>query len=344
MNGRGLDLNDVCLLIKVIEHGSYTSASRVTGIPKSTISQRIAALERAVGTGLLRRTSRSFSLTEAGALLLPHAQAIERLAREAELAIFDRGDELTGTLRITASLALSQFALAPILPGFLKKHDKVTVRLEPSNRFVDIVGEGFDLAVRAHSGPLKNSILLQRVVARTPWSLTASPEWIAANGAPTMPEDLAGAATLVFGQYGESATWSLREGAGAQPILVPLGPRLVSADMATLLTAAIHGGGITGLPDYIVAEPIRRGLLVPVLPGWMLPPSSISTLSPPRPQSSRLAKAFSNFLAAEMRRTTGPSGDLHADGPPQEVPAAVAAPAAADEAGPVLTIIPKGGG
>jgi LysR family transcriptional regulator for bpeEF and oprC len=91
---RTLDLNDVRLLMKVIEHGSYTAAARATGIPKSTISQRIAQLERAVGTGLLRRTSRSFSLTEAGAVLLPHAQAIDRLAREAETALLQRGDEL----------------------------------------------------------------------------------------------------------------------------------------------------------------------------------------------------------------------------------------------------------
>ena len=305
MHGRNLDLNDVCLLITVVEHGSYTSASRVTGIPKSTISQRIAALERAVGTGLLRRTSRSFSLTEAGALLLPHAQAIERLAREAEIAIFDRGDELAGTLRVTASLALSQFALAPILPAFLAQHPKVVVRLEPANRYVDIVGEGFDLAVRAHSAPLKDSILLQRIVARTPWSLTASPDWVAANEVPDTPEKLSAAATLLFGQYGESACWTLHRSGGSEEVTVSLSPRLVSADMATLLTAAIHSAGITGLPDYIVAEPVRRGLLVPLLPGWILPPSNISTLSPPRPQSSRLAKAFSDFLATEMRKATG---------------------------------------
>lgn len=305
MHGRSLDLNDVCLLITVVEHGSYTSASRVTGIPKSTISQRIAALERAVGTGLLRRTSRSFSLTEAGALLLPHAQEIDRLAREAEIAIFDRGEELGGTLRVTASIALSQFALAPILPAFLAKHPRVLVRLEPSNRYVDIVGEGFDLAVRAHSDPLKDSILLQRIVARTPWSLTASPDWVAANEVPSSPQALATAPTLVFAQYGEAASWTFHEAAEGGDVRVTLAPRLISADMATLLAAAVHSAGITGLPDYITAEPLSRGLLVPVLPGWVLPASNISTLSPPRPQSSRLAKAFSDFLSTEMRRATG---------------------------------------
>jgi DNA-binding transcriptional LysR family regulator len=304
MNGRNLDLNDVCLLIKVVEHGNYTSASRVTGIPKSTISQRIAALERSVGTGLLRRTSRSLSLTEAGTLLLPHAQAIDRLAREAERALFDRGEELSGTLRVTASLALSQFALAPVLPAFLDQHSKVIVRLEPANRYVDIVGEGFDLAVRAHSAPLKDSILLQRIVARTPWSLAASPEWVASNEVPKTPDQLSTATTLLFGQWGDNAAWVLHRKGNCEELTVPLAPRLISADMATLLAAAVHSAGITALPDYILSEPVRRGLLLPIMSDWAPPASSISTLSPPRPQSSRLAKAFSDFLSKELRKWT----------------------------------------
>lgn len=296
----GLDLNDVRMLMKVIEHGSYTAASRATGVPKSTISQRIAALERAIGTGLIRRTSRSFSLTEAGELLLPHAQAIDRLAHAAERALQDRGDVLGGTLRVTASVAVAQFALGPILPRFLAKYPGVTVRLEPTNRYVDIVGEGYDLALRAHALPLKDSSLLQRIVARTPWCLMASPEWLARNGTPTSPDHLSAASCLYFATSPEGASYTFTRGEEIATII--LTPRLWSEDMAALRAACLEGGGVTALPHYLVAAEAATGRLVEVLPEWRLPVTNISTLTPPRLQSSRLTKAFSDFLARELRK------------------------------------------
>lgn len=293
-----IDLNDIRLLMQVVESGSYTAASRATGVPKSTISQRIAALECAVGTGLLRRTSRSFSLTEAGALLLPHARAIDDLSRKIEQALFDQGPDLAGTLRLSCSIVIAQFTLASLIPRFLAQHGRAVIRVEASNRIVDLIGEGFDMALRGHVGPLKDSTLLQRVVARTPWSLAASPAWIEALGMPLTPNELRPDHALCFSADPGYTDWRLS--AGDQKAVIALSPRLVSDDMVTLRLSAIAGAGVACLPVYVIAGALRAGQLVRVLPDWSPTPSSISVITPPKAQSSRLARAFSDFLAAEM--------------------------------------------
>ena len=297
MNWR-IDLNDVRLLMQVVEHGSYTAAARAIGVPKSTISQRIAHLEATIGTGLLRRTSRSFSLTDAGAQLLPHARAIEDLARQVEHALMDQGGELQGTLRVSSSHAIAQFALSPLVPQFLAEHARVTIKVEATNRLVDLVGKGFDMMVRGHVGPLKDSTLIQRVVARTPWALAASPAWVEAHGPPATPDDLPLSETLCFSNTPDAQAWLLVKGEVERR--VEISPRLISDDMMSLRTSAIGGAGIACLPAYVFGSAFDAGELVRLLPDWSAQTSCISVLTPPKAQSSRLAAAFSNFLAAQM--------------------------------------------
>ena len=295
---RRIDLNDVRLLMQVVEHGSYTAAARATGMPKSTISQRIAQLEATVGTGLLRRSSRSVSLTEAGSLLLPHARAIEALARQVEQSLMGQEGELQGTLRVSCSHAIAQFALSPIVPRFLAEHGQVTIKVEATNRLVDLVGEGFDMSVRGHVEPLKDSILIQRVVARTPWALASSPGWIEAHGAPATPEDIGANETLCFSHTPDWQAWPLTKGGDERRIEVA--PRLISDDMISLRNSAIAGGGIVCLPGYLLKSSFETGELVRLLPDWVCQTSVVSVLTPPKPQSSRLAAAFSSFLAVEF--------------------------------------------
>lgn len=297
-----LDLNDLRLLLKVVEHKSFTAAAGSTGIPVSTISQRITGLESFVGTALLRRTTRSLSLTDAGRALLPHAKVIDNAAKQAEYALLDRQKELNGTLRISTSFALSQFALAPLLPGFLRQHPKVSIRISVTNRYVDLIGEGYDLCLRAHDPPLKDSSLRQRIVAHTPWSLAAAPSWLAAHGPPERPEDLARFDTLYFALTNESPSWLLRK--NGMEVKSDLIPRVWSDEMATLKRAAIEGGGITSLPEYILRSALETGELVPVLPGWLNLVSKISIISPPRTQTSRLAATFSDYLMREIHSAT----------------------------------------
>lgn len=297
---RGLDLNAVRLLLRVVDYGSYTAASRATGIPKSTISQQIAALERDVGTGLLRRSSRSFSLTEAGSLLLPHARGIEDLAIEAEQLLLDRSTGLTGILRVASSPSLAQFAIAQLVSEFLTEHPEASIHLEADNGYVDLIGRGFDMGVRGHAVALKDSTLLQRIIARTPWCLTASPDWIARNGTPVEPADLADASMLFFSTSPEPPALVLSRGIEVQEI--KLKTRLWSNDMAAIKIATIEGGGISSLPCYILSNALRSGHLVQLLGDWALPVTNVSVLTTPRRQSSKLTKTFSDYLAAHFKQ------------------------------------------
>ncbi|MGI4730947.1 MAG: LysR substrate-binding domain-containing protein [Janthinobacterium lividum] len=311
---RRIDLNDVRLLVQVIEQGSYTAAARVTGIPKSTISQRIAGLESAVGTGLIRRTSRSFSLTEAGADLLPHARAIENVASAVECSIRERGEGLRGTLRLSCSAAVAQFMLSRLVHRFLSQYDQVTIRLEVCNRAVDLIGGGYDLAVRDHVDPLRDSILRQRVIARAPWVLVASPAWIEVHGAPCRPQDIPTREVLCFSETRECPDWSLtcQETTHCIEVL----PRLSTDDLLLLRASALGGGGIACLPEYLLRDALGACDLVQVLPEWSSQVSTISVVTPPKAQSSRLATAFSDFLAINLKygeRHDGPTSSRSGD-------------------------------
>ena len=299
---RGLDLNAVRLLLRGVDYGSYTAASRATGVPKSTISQQIAALERDVGTGLLRRSSRSFSLTEAGSLLLPHARGIEDLAIEAEQLLLDRSTGLTGILRVATSPSLAQFAIAQLVSTFLTEHPEASIHLEADNGYIDLIGRGFDMGVRGHAVALKDSTLLQRIVARTPWCLTASPAWLARNGTPVSPDHLAGASMLFFSTSPEAPTLLLSRGTEVRE--VKLKAHLWSNDMAAIKVATVEGGGISALPCYIVANALQSGRLIKLLDDWALPVTNVSVLTTPRRQSSKLTKTFSDYLAAHFREVT----------------------------------------
>lgn len=295
-----VDLNDIVLFFEVASRGSLSAAARALDIPKSTVSQRISALERTLGTALLRRTSRSQSLTDAGEKLLPYAREIQHCIRRAEQELADTQTSVSGSLRLTCSVAVSQFALAALLPDFLKSHPLVTVKVDVTNRYTDLVGEGYDLALRAHTATLDDSSLRQRVVLRTPWCLAAAPSWLASNRPPTKPDELRTKETLFFQANRAPFVWSLMT-VGSM-VEVALRPRIVCDDMATLRSVAIGGAGIVALPAYILGPTMRAGLLEPVLRDWSLPPSVISMLSPPAGQSSPLAQAFSEYLTREIGR------------------------------------------
>jgi DNA-binding transcriptional LysR family regulator len=206
--------------------------------------------------------------------------------------------EMTGILRVSSSPAIAQFALAALIPKFLSQNPKVQVRLDVTNRYVDLFGESYDVGLRAHASPLKDSSLLQRVVAHTPWALAASPDYLKANPPPATPSDLAAHQVLYFLTGRADPAWLFRQ--GDDSFKVSLVPSLCSDDMASLRLAAMGGAGIVGLPTYILNSAIEVGRLVPLLADWRLAGSSISIVTPPRRQSSRLTKFFTDFVAAEM--------------------------------------------
>src|SRR5215510_6459097 len=173
-----LDLNDFFLFVQVVDRGGFTAASRTLRTPKSTLSHRIQQLEGHLGVRLLNRTSRKFGMTDAGEEFYRHAVAMLREAELAETAIRHRLAEPSGTIRCTGGVATMQFAMSDIIADFLVQYPKVNVFVHAVDRTVDIVGENFDVAIRAHSDPLPDSNLVQRTLAPAPWYLFAGSDYL----------------------------------------------------------------------------------------------------------------------------------------------------------------------
>ena len=179
-----LDLNDFFYFVQVVDRGGFTAASRTLRLPKSTLSHRIRQLEAGLGVRLLNRTSRRFGMTDAGGEFYRHAAEMLQQAEQAEASIRHRLSEPIGTVRFTSGTATMQFALREAVTDFLVRHPRVNVVAHATDQKVDIVGENYDVAVRAHADPLPNSTLVQRTLAPAPWLLFAGAAYLDANGSP----------------------------------------------------------------------------------------------------------------------------------------------------------------
>jgi DNA-binding transcriptional LysR family regulator len=296
-----LDLNDFFLFVQVVDRGGFTAASRTLRTPKSTLSYRIQQLEGNLGVRLLNRTSRKFGMTDAGEDFYLHAVAALREAELAENTVRHRLSEPSGTIRCTGGVATMQFAMTEIIGDFLIRYPKVNIVVHAIDRAVDIVGENYDIAIRAHSGPLPDSNLVQRTLAPAPWFLFAGSDYLAANGEPQKPEDLRDHPSLFMMRTGVDQVWRLRHARQAKnEVMISLAPRLLSDDEIGLQQAAIKGLGIVALPGYICREAVKSGALRRVLPNWIAGDSTITALIPHRQGLLPSVRAFLDHLVAEF--------------------------------------------
>jgi DNA-binding transcriptional LysR family regulator len=296
-----LDLNDFFYFVQVVDRGGFTAAGRMLRIPKSTLSHRVQQLENELGVRLLNRTSRRFAMTDAGEEFYRHAVTMLHDAELAESAIRHRLTEPTGTVRCTAAMATMQFAMRDAVADFLLRYPKVSVVAHATDRNVDIIGENYDVAIRAHSGPLPDSTLVQRTLTPAPWLLFAGATYLDANRAPKTPEDLRKHPSLFMMRTGVSPAWRLRRsGQTGDEVVVSLTPRLLCDDMIALKQAAIDGVGIVALPGYVCREDVRSGALRQVLPAWLAGDSTITALIPYRRGLLPSVRVFIDHLSAEL--------------------------------------------
>jgi DNA-binding transcriptional LysR family regulator len=296
-----LDLNDFFFLVQVVDRGGFTAAARRLRMPKSTLSHRIQQLENNLGVRLLNRTSRRFGMTDAGEEFYRHAVVMLREAELAETATRHRLNEPIGTVRCTAAVATMQFAMRDIVADFLVRYPKVNVIAHATDQNVDIVGENYDVAIRAHSDPLPDSTLVQRTLTPAPWFLFAGAAYLDANGAPQTPEDLQKHPSLFMMRTECPTVWRLRHSSDARDeVVLRLTPRLLSDDMTGLKQAAIAGLGVVALPGYVCREEVRSGELRRVLPAWSADNSTITALIPYRQGLLPSVRAFLDHLAAEF--------------------------------------------
>jgi DNA-binding transcriptional LysR family regulator len=296
-----LDLNDFFYFVQIVDRGGFTAAGRTLRVPKSTLSHRMQQLEQELGVRLLNRTSRRFGMTNAGEDFYRHAVSMLREAELAETAIRHRLSEPTGTIRCTAGVATMQFAMSDVIADFLVQYPKVNVFAHATDRTVDIVGENFDLAVRAHSDPLPDSNLVQRTLAPAPWYLFVGADYADRYAIPEHPQDLQNHPSLFMMRTGVSPVWRLRHSRQARDeVVVPLTPRLIGDDMVGLQHAAIKGLGVVALPGYIARNAVRSGALRRVLPDWLAGDSTLTALIPYRQGLLPSVRAFLDHLAAEF--------------------------------------------
>lgn len=291
------NLNDLHLFVQAVESGSFTAAGRHLGVPKSTISKRVAELEDRLGVRLIQRTSRSFALTDIGKDFFEHAQASIIEAEMAESIVRSRLGEPSGIVRLTAAVPTAQFMLAEHLAELTARYPKLKVSLHVTDRFVDIVQEGFDIALRSHRLPLADSALVQRRVAVHPFLLVASPDYIAQYGKPGRPEDIADHRAIMPSLSEEQ--WRLISDDGAEVVIAPQ-PVMAADEPMVLLKAAAASMGITILPTSVCHDALRDGRLVRLLPGWTAGSISTTILMPHRRGQLPSVRAVVEFLAERL--------------------------------------------
>ena len=260
------DLNNLYFFAKVVDCGSYTAAAEMLGMQTSKLSRRIGALERELGVRLLNRTtSKKHSLTEAGKTLHRHCVALIAEAEAAKDAINRTLSSPRGLVRVCCPTGLLQGGVADILAQYLATHTEVQVALEATNRRVDVVDEGVDIAIRVRLPPLDESDLAMRSFGPSDMILVGSPALVAAYGHPQTITDIARMPTLSTGTLGKAQTWHFVDGDSTPAELVH-NPRLSANDFYTVRRAALRGVGVARLPALLARDDLSRGALVRLLP------------------------------------------------------------------------------
>ena len=282
-----MDLEDLRTFVEVADAGGVSPAARRLGVSKSIVSRRLVRLEEELRVQLLTRTTRGAALTEAGATFRDHAARVCAEIDTARESILPTGD-LHGQLRIAAPLSFGTTHLAPVLAKLARRHPLLHVLASYNDRFVDIVGEGFDCAVRV--GYLPDSNLIARRIGPVSGRLVASPEYIKEHGAPDTPDELLRHQVLMQG----TETWNFID--GDKRIAIHPQGRFKADNGAALAAAAIAGLGIAYLPDFLTETALASGALVPVMSRYLLPEAGIFIVRPPGRHPARKVRVLTELL------------------------------------------------
>jgi DNA-binding transcriptional LysR family regulator len=293
------DLNDMLFFAEVADRGSFSAAGRALAVPKSRLSRRVADLESRLGVRLLQRTTRKLSLTQAGEIYHRHCVAMREQAEAADEAVAQVQTQPRGTVRVTCPVTLAQTTIGPVLPRFLAAHPEVRVEMQVTNRLIDLVEEGVDVALRVRANLDDSSSLVARNLGETGSVLVASPQLLQRFAAPADVESLHKLPTIAMSAADGRASWHLLGPRGATFELQHR-PIYTADDLIALRSAALQGTGITVLPDYLCSDELRRGELVPVLPGWAPPVAMVLAVFPSRRGMVPAVRRFIDFLLANV--------------------------------------------
>lgn len=302
------DLNDLAYFVQVVDHGGFAAAGRALGTPKSKLSRRIALLEQRLGVRLIQRSTRRFSVTDVGQTFYAHCKAMLVEAEAATEAVELSRTEPRGVVRFSCPVALLQARVGAMVADFLTQCPRVTIDVQALDRPVDVIAEGYDFEIRARQPPLPDSGLILRNLATGTQCLVASPALLARLGTPAVPADLGRFPSLDPGPAAQEHLWQL-EGPGGAQASIRHQPRLITGDMVTLRRAALAGVGVTHLPTMIIAEEIRSGALVRLLPDWAPPSHLIHAVLPSKRFVLPSVRALVDFLVERFRQLDAGQAD-----------------------------------
>jgi DNA-binding transcriptional LysR family regulator len=288
---------------QVVEKGSFAKAAERIGISTSACSRHVAELEAHLDTRLLNRTTRRLSLTESGQAFYERCVQLLADLEEAEQVVAASAARPRGTLKLTCGVDFGVRHVAPLVGAFAARHPEVRFDVQLSDRFVDLVEEGFDLAIRIGESPTQN--LIARKLGETRLVPCAAPLYLREHGAPDAPADLARHACLTYEYLTPRGVWRFRDRAGKEHAVRVAGP--VHANNGEMIVAAaVEGIGIAMEPDFVTEGELAAGRLVRILPGYAAPTTNIYAVYPTRRHLSAKVRAFVDFLA---ERFAAPGGE-----------------------------------
>lgn len=292
-----IDWNEMVVFCKVVETGSFVGAARTLGLPKSTVSRKVARLEERLGVRLLHRTTRVVRTTPVGQAYYERCASLVADAEDAERVVTSAQERPTGLLRITTSTLIGERWLGSLVTEYLRANPDVRIDLLLTNRMVDIVDEGYDLAFRA--GVLPDADLIARRLQRGRTVLVASPDYLAARGTPDSLDDLSDHDCIIVGNDSKRGVWAFAD------TRVAVSGRLAVNDIRMARDAALAGLGIARMPSFLVAEDLSSGHLTRVLPQVPDNFGGLYAVYPSRRHLSTAVRSFVDFVV-----------DRFADDPP----------------------------
>ena len=293
--------------VRVVESGSFSAVAREIRSTQSAVSKQVAALERELGAKLLSRTTRSLALTEAGERYFTQARRLVAEIAEAEMALQEGEQKLSGWLRVAASVGYGRLKLLPLVKSFLAAHPNVKIDLRLNDGFVDLVEEGIDVAVRI--GELADSSLVARRIGTTQRVLLASRQYLNAlpQGLepPQAPQDLQAHNCIIYSELTSQNAWTFTAGPGAATapgtqVTIRAQGNLQTNSSEVIRASVLSGMGIGYSPTWLFEEELACGELQILLPDWPAPPLPIHLVSPPQRRSSAKVQAFALHVASDL--------------------------------------------
>lgn len=291
------DFEGLAMFAKVAEERSFAGAARTLGVSVATVSRAVARLEERLGARLLNRTSRQLALTEFGSLIAESAQKVYHEAEAAEGTAREMSARPRGLIKLSVPMSFGLRWVAPLLPVFFREYPEVSVDLHLTDAQVDLVGQGFDAALRIAVLP-DSSLVARRLCPVSP-VVVASPAYLERHGTPLHPSELAGHACLGYAYRARSDVWRFTNHAGEEASIKPTGPlRVTNAD--ALMPTVLDGLAIAEFPEFICSEQVRNGSLVPILRDWTLPRGGLYFVTPSARTRPAKIEALSQFVIRHL--------------------------------------------